>query len=178
MEKISLREAKINRDKAMAVGEPVYVGNCHNCGITKKYVANQNCVICHKQNCKRRRDHPKNKAKQSILNKQKHRANIEVDLLRRAKYRTKKSGLEFNIDIKDIIIPEFCPILGIPIIIGKEKVHANSPSIDRIDSNNGYMKGNVQVISYKANACKGNLSLQEMIQFGEWARDRLEGNNK
>ena len=70
-------------------------------------------------------------------------------------------------------IPEFCPILGIPLIRVGTIATDNSPSIDRIDSTKGYIKGNVQVISKKANTLKNSSSLSELIILGEWAKLQL-----
>jgi len=91
-------------------------------------------------------------------------------MLSTAKARAKRKNLEFNIDISDIIIPKVCPILNIPLIknFGSGK-SSNSPSLDRIDSALGYIKGNIQVISSKANTMKNNGTLDEMIMLGEWA---------
>lgn len=77
-----------------------------------------------------------------------------------AKIRARKNNLEFSIKIEDIIIPEICPLLEIPIIIGKDKI--NSPSLDRIDSTKGYTKDNIQVISWRANWLKNNSTLEEL----------------
>jgi hypothetical protein len=38
----------------------------------------------------------------------------------------------------------------------------NAASIDRIDSTKGYLPGNVQVISYRANILKQNATLHEL----------------
>jgi len=90
-----------------------------------------------------------------------------------AKRRAKDKGLEFNIDKTDIDIPIICPILGIPIVKVYTKGKnpgptSNSPSLDRIDNSKGYVKGNVRVISHKANTMKHNASPIELIRFAEW----------
>ena len=100
-------------------------------------------------------------------------SNIGKSLLIHAKYRGKARGHEVTIEESDIDIPIICPILGIPIFVeGKINVRAgpsdNSPSLDRIDNTKGYIKGNVQVISHKANTMKGNASPQELIKFANW----------
>lgn len=89
-------------------------------------------------------------------------------LLYAAKTRAKKSGLEFDIEESDISVPDTCPILNIPLIKGTGKVTENSPSIDRIDSSKGYVKGNIHVISFKANTMKSNASVEDLIKFAKW----------
>lgn len=82
-------------------------------------------------------------------------------LLRQCRAGAKKRKLEFKIDLEDIIIPDFCPVLGIPLSMDS-KDNANHPSIDRIDNSRGYVKGNVRVISWRANDLKKNSQIWEM----------------
>ena len=82
-----------------------------------------------------------------------------------AKMRAKRFGLEFNITENDIIIPKKCPLLDIDIYPGKEVVSKHSPTIDRIDTTKGYIKGNIQVVSHKANFINTNLTLEELRNF-------------
>ena len=70
-----------------------------------------------------------------------------------AKSRATLKGREFSIELLDIEIPTVCPVLGIPM---------KSPSIDRIDSSKGYVKGNIRVISRRANTLKNNATVNEM----------------
>jgi hypothetical protein len=93
-------------------------------------------------------------------------------LLRLAKRRAMMKNIEINITIDDILIPNTCPVLGIPIIIGgideKKYFSDNSPTLDRIDNSKGYVKGNVCVISYRANAIKGAGSIEEHKKVVEY----------
>jgi len=83
-----------------------------------------------------------------------------------SKSRAKEKGWEFNIDESDIIIPTHCPILGIELISGGMGAQTfNSPSLDRIDSSKGYIKGNIRVISLRANMMKNDANLQEIQEF-------------
>jgi hypothetical protein len=83
-------------------------------------------------------------------------------LLKAARYRAKKAGIEFSIIVEDITIPDLCPILGIPLEKGNGRPTDNSPNIDRIDCTKGYIKGNVWVISHRANRIKNDASLEEL----------------
>lgn len=93
--------------------------------------------------------------------------NIEKQLLYCAKSRAKKRGIPFDIDIGDIIIPKVCPVLGIDIFRSEPVPNSvkrnlpNSPSLDRIIPSLGYVKGNVRVISWRANDLKSDGRLEE-----------------
>lgn len=88
----------------------------------------------------------------------------------RAKQRCRQSGREFDIEVSDISIPDVCPVLGITLNAnsGRSGAYKNSPSLDRIDNNKGYVRGNIQVISQLANAMKGGASNEELHRFAHW----------
>lgn len=88
-------------------------------------------------------------------------------LITRAKARAKKYDIEFNITIEDLDFPEICPVLGVSLLQSKNKASDNSPSLDRIDNTKGYIKGNVRVISWKANRLKNDASLEELQKIVE-----------
>ena len=92
--------------------------------------------------------------------------NYEKFLLYQIKASSKKRNLEFNLTIDDIIIPEFCPYLNINItkIVGGGLLDT-APSVDRIDSSKGYIKGNIRIISHLANKMKSNVSIDLLITF-------------
>ena len=97
---------------------------------------------------------------------------IKIDprrkLLYNARNRATSRGLECNLEICDIVISEFCPVLGIPLqaTVGKGRVSMkdnwNAPTLDRINSAGGYTKGNVMVISARANFLKNDATLEEI----------------
>jgi hypothetical protein len=95
---------------------------------------------------------------------------IERTLLLRAKSNAKAKGVAFNLTLEDIVIPSECPILHIPIIVHAGTRSPNTPSVDRIIPRLGYIKGNVHVVSWRANRIKHNGTLDELIAIGEWAR--------
>ena len=91
--------------------------------------------------------------------------NISHAIWKKAKDRAQKYGLDFNIEESDIIIPEMCPILEVPLEFGTKGNYEFSPSIDRIDNSKGYVKGNIQIISKKANSMKNSASAEELRTF-------------
>ena len=90
-----------------------------------------------------------------------------------AKHRAKKLGLPFNVELSDIVIPILCPVLGIPIERGRGKLKQNSPTLDRAVPSLGYVKGNVTVISFRANTLKNDASVVEIEKLLLWMRDSL-----
>ncbi len=85
-------------------------------------------------------------------------------LLASARRRSKKSGIPFNLTIEDIVIPEKCPILGFKLSPCSGGIPGHSsPSVDRIKPELGYVKGNVRVISWRANNLKRDASSTELL---------------
>jgi hypothetical protein len=90
--------------------------------------------------------------------------NLPQKLLRAARSRAAKRELPFDIDLSDVVIPETCPVLGIKITPGGlgEGLASSSPTLDRIVNEKGYTKGNVIVVSWRANRLKNDATVAEM----------------
>lgn len=89
-------------------------------------------------------------------------------LLRSAKQRAKKQAIPFNLTIADVDIPSHCPVLGIPLLAAETLHNDNSPSLDRIVPNVGYVPGNVVVVSWRANRLKSDATLLEIQQMAQY----------
>lgn len=89
----------------------------------------------------------------------------EYRLYHSAKSRAKKRGLSFSLVLGDIVIPDICPILGVPIVLSSGDY---APSIDRIDPNLGYHKENIQVVSKRGNTLKNNMTYEESVKINQW----------
>lgn len=76
--------------------------------------------------------------------------------------------MSFDLKIEDIVVPKRCPVLGIELFHGAKKICMNSPSIDRIDNSKGYVRGNVLVVSMKANIIKSNASVEEIRRVADF----------
>ena len=82
----------------------------------------------------------------------------------------------FNLHYDDIQIPNLCPILKIPLIPALEGQNDNSPSLDRRVPYLGYTKGNVTVVSMKANRIKTDANSNEIRAVLEYVLDIEEEN--
>ncbi len=100
--------------------------------------------------------------------------NPELEIYRVAKKRAINKGLNFNLDIEDIKIPKMCPILKVKFNMfvykqgGDFKLKDCRPSIDRIDNTKGYVKGNIAIISYRANRIKSDSTYKELKAIIKW----------
>jgi hypothetical protein len=91
-------------------------------------------------------------------------------LLNRARARAWKKGLPFNLVLNDIVVPEFCPVLGIRLVFGDGHSTPASPTVDRLKPELGYVRGNIQVMSHRANTIKSNASAEEVEKVAAWMR--------
>lgn len=85
-----------------------------------------------------------------------------------AKVRAKRVGVPFSITLQDLVVPEFCPILGIKLKHGTVTERDDSPSLDRVIPSLGYVQGNIAVISHYANRLKNNGSSEEHRKIADW----------
>lgn len=90
-------------------------------------------------------------------------------MVRNARQRAKKLGLPFDLEAGDIAIPDYCPVLGIKLSRNHGS-RPDSPSLDRIDPASGYVRGNVAVISMRANRIKDNATVSEHERVLAWMK--------
>ena len=101
-------------------------------------------------------------------------------MLSGARRRALIKNIELNLDAQDIwdAWPQDlkCPILKIELITGRVNLY-NSPSLDRIDNNKGYVKGNVIIVCSRANCIKNDGTWQEIMAIGEFYKQLEEKKN-
>jgi hypothetical protein len=86
-------------------------------------------------------------------------------LLHHAKHRANSLGIPFDLTREDLVMPEVCPVFGTPFEWGHGKMgwrNMHAPSLDKIKPQLGYVRGNVRIISTRANHVKGNATIEEM----------------
>ena len=91
-------------------------------------------------------------------------------MLASARQRAKKAGVPITITAHDIEIPDFCPVFGVRLEVGAGKALSNSPSLDRIRPELGYIPGNIRVISWRANFLKSNGTAEEFDMISAYIR--------
>ena len=90
--------------------------------------------------------------------------------------RARSQGLPFDLTPEDLrqLWPEGgrCPALGIPMRAGgrPRAPTPNSPSVDRLNPDWGYTRGNVAIISMAANRAKSNLRAKDLEAIAAWMR--------
>lgn len=93
---------------------------------------------------------------------------LQKEICSRARKNARSRGLEYNLEHGDIVIPETCPYLKIKLSYNKKD--SKEPfyySVDRIDSSKGYVKGNVQIISFLSNTMKNGASAHQLLTFAK-----------
>jgi hypothetical protein len=138
---------------------------------THKDGLNSRCKSCSNIISKSYRD--KNPTKMASYKINVRNADPIKHLLFGAKTRSNKYNIPFNITPKNIDRPTHCPILGIELNysfsgLGKGITGNNSATLDRTFPELGYVKGNVVVISWRANRLKNDITKEEMKAFAKF----------
>jgi hypothetical protein len=165
LDKLSQKDLPNSRKEAMHKGEKYYKPQkpCKNGHISPRDVR-QGCIECKRDAGREAARKTYEKKGYNITGKTHTMAQF---LYESAKQRAKRKRIEFSINIDDVVVPIRCPIFDLPLDIswgGTEQNNAeraNTPSLDRIDPNKGYIKGNILVVSYRANMIKGDGSPKE-----------------
>jgi len=101
------------------------------------------------------------------------RGDLRQRMLDSARKRARDKGLECNLTKEDIVVPTHCPVLGIELKVARGAANAspNSPSLDRIDNSLGYVRGNIIVMSFRANTLKNNATADELQKVATWVAE-------
>lgn len=151
-------EVAPSRKIAKRDGVKRYRSTCKHHGDTIRWTSNDNCIHCNKKQTDAYR--VRNKGKLLVSRRDWDSSNPEKAMLQRARGRARDLGVPFDITVDDIVIPEVCPVLGIPL--RRSGTVDERPSLDRVRNELGYVRGNVNVISYLANRIKNNATIDQL----------------
>lgn len=87
-----------------------------------------------------------------------------------AKERAAQAGLPFDREaVRELLLnpPTHCPVFGWQFKPGGKRSD-DSPSIDRIKPHLGYVRGNIALISFKANRIKTDATAAEVRAVADW----------
>lgn len=174
----------VNRNKEKHVSND---GNliCFGCG---KYKCESEFPIDSKKFYRNFRNTKCKSCKQESLEKRRNERRDKSDSIDRliterfcgVRDRAKKNGLVLDFDreyIKQLWVQQngICAISGIQMThqIYSGRVFTNL-SVDRIDSNKGYIKGNIQLVCMAINQMKSDLTMEELIYFCKNIIDNYE----
>lgn len=111
------------------------------------------------------------KDKAKVYQQEYHKNNPKRRLIQAARRRAARENLPIDITYEDIVVPEFCPILGLKLEPGKGKVCDTSPTIDKKIPALGYTKNNIRVISFKANRYKSDMTIENVERLLEYLKN-------
>ena len=99
--------------------------------------------------------------------------------LQNAKRRARRKNVPFDLDKEYLlsIAGERCPVFETIFVwrasgLGRGRTEPNSPSLDRIIPELGYVKGNMVFISHVANKVKQDATEKELYAVADWLHDK------
>jgi hypothetical protein len=102
-----------------------------------------------------------------------------------ARSRAIRDNVPFSLTLQDLmdIATDECPIFKTPFVwgeskMGKGKTRPDTPTLDRILPELGYIKGNVAFLSYRANRIKDNGTMQEHYAIADWIWEQTHAKKK
>lgn len=103
-----------------------------------------------------------NKQRKYESNRARKIRNPLICLLTHARLRASKQDIPFDISIEDIKYTGYCACCHKKLSMGIGRAHEGSPSIDKIIPALGYVPGNCQIICWRCNIKKNDMSLFEL----------------
>lgn len=134
---------------------------CVTCGRDEWRVSNGQCVYC-----SRRRQRERQRLLRDL--------DPMRDLWETARRRAQRKFVDFDITVEDLEAAwpadGRCPVLGLVLQRGRGFTQDQSPTVDRLNPDWGYVPGNVVIMSHRANRAKGNLRAAELEKIAVWMR--------
>lgn len=107
-------------------------------------------------------------------------AHIEIMYMNALQRARRANNMPFDIDIDYLksIKTNRCPVFDMALSWGEfgneHKRSANSPSLDKIKPEYGYIKGNVCIISDLANKIKQDVGYEELYKVADWLHEKMK----
>lgn len=151
----------ITRQDAIARGLPRYFTGvpCSRGHVAHRRVMSPACIEC--------------TTITSRESRRRQRANDPaLSMFAEARRRASRDGLEFSIQKSDIVVTDKCPCCNVSMAVSKMNKSRNSPSLDRLDNNIGYVASNITVICWRCNKIKGDATASELHAVANWIESK------
>jgi hypothetical protein len=91
------------------------------------------------------------------------------------KRRAKQRAVPFDLAPEDLLpLPEFCPVFGVRLVYGGIHGNRNRASLDCKVPKRGYVKGNIAIISVRANLIKQDCTHgDELRKVADWVDNNV-----
>src|SRR5678815_1553277 len=156
----SCRSARCSRIRKASIEYVTSDRACPGCGVVHR------AADLYKGRCKpcRNRYHREYQRRTGHSKKEYHsrKKNPASYIYRNVKNRAHYNKIPFDLTPADIVIPTHCPILGFELTAPGSGQCGRSPSVDRLIPELGYVRGNIAIISLKANQLKNNATAAEL----------------
>lgn len=167
MEVVSRQEAIVKNLKYYFTGKPCKYGH-----VDKRNTVTRYCHAC--RLIINRNNNKKNNVMKNYYKKYPLR-----NTLSSAKKRAKKKGIIFDLQEKDLILPNFCPCCGVELNYGGNSGNSYeakkySASLDRLDNTKGYTKENSFIICMTCNQLKSFATSKQLRDIANWMDKELE----
>lgn len=98
-----------------------------------------------------------------------------ASMLSNAMHRAQRRGAKFDRAALEELLdnaPDRCPVFGTLFAVrrGVRGVVDTAPTVDRLDNSKGYVRGNMCLISWKANRVKNDATLSDLTAVVTWLR--------
>lgn len=159
---LSIKQTEVRDKRRKAAVERLKGHTCKDCSTplnldaeflldpSKKVRVRDRCPTCMKRN----------------HNRSKARKLVSTDMgsaFRQIKKRCKVRNLPFDLTLEDLAVPELCPVFGTPLIPASlGGANPMMPSVDRHEPEKGYVRGNIVIMSHRANSLKSNATFEEI----------------
>jgi hypothetical protein len=154
-----------NRKEALKLKEKYYFNGkiCPNGHVCKRFSHNGVCYNCVMESNKNWYD--KNKLDISWRKKR---------LFNLLKNRALRKNIPFEIKYNDIVWNTHCPVFGYELIYDNLNNPKNeSASFDKVDPTLGYVKGNVIIISHRANWLKQDSNIEQLEKIIKYMKHHI-----
>jgi len=143
----------------------------------EKYYKNRDAILEQKKeyHLEHKEDH--NERCKQYYHENKHKPYfVKYKLLRNAKLRSIKHGIEFTITKDDLVLeePYICTCCGRTMTVNEKIFKDDSITLDKIIPLKGYVPGNVAIICFRCNSLKTDATYEELFNLVEYMKRYID----